>query len=199
MSNPTYANQGAVSTIADDALVMAVGSDGRDKPVSFANLMSAVKRGIQIGGGNLVKGTEEPATLNGSGTIIKTYTLAETLKWSELVGKSFTVAFDYEYSNVTTGSAFNQCRFVISIGLETAEKTVYKEAQLILKTSASGLSGKGRKWYSFEVPAGVTNTTSKINASIQVLSGNVTMSNIKIEEGNIATAWSPAYEDLRGG
>ena len=54
MSKTKKANEGVVAAIGDTDLVMVCASGGGLKPISFANLMAAVRGKIQIGGRNLL-------------------------------------------------------------------------------------------------------------------------------------------------
>ena len=57
MSDARKANEGVVSSIGDTDLVMCTAPNGGWRPISFANLMAAVRGAIQIGGRNLISNT----------------------------------------------------------------------------------------------------------------------------------------------
>ena len=199
MADAVKANQGAVSSLADTDLVMCVASGGSYRPVSYADLAKAIRASISIGGRNLLTGTAEGLALDGNGPVIKKYPFAESMDFGEWAGRSITISYDYAYENVSTGSIFSQSRFVISMTFELPSGKTYKEATVNLPFNSSGLSGRGHKTHTFVVPEGASNTEVQQSCSIQLPSGKARMWNIKIEEGNMPTAWTPAPEDIASG
>ena len=198
MSDVRKVTEGAVTSIADADLVMcSIG--GTYHPISFANLMAAVRGGIQIGGRNLLKGTYSAAVLNGQGTASKYYPYAQVISWPEWVGKYMTISFDYDCENVATGASAMSSRIVLSVSIEVSSKTLYYEAVVGIPLSSTNYSASGRKVFTFKVPEGASGTKTTQALNIQVLSGNVRVWNVKIEEGNMATAWTPAPEDIASG
>lgn len=198
MSDIKNIQSGAVTSIGDTDLVMcSIG--GTYHPISFANLMAAVRGGIQIGGRNLLKGTYSAAVLNGQGTASKYYPYAQVISWPEWVGKYMTISFDYDCENVATGASAMSSRIVLSVSIEVSSKTLYYEAVVGIPLSSTNYSASGRKVFTFKVPEGATGTKTTQALNIQVLSGNVRVWNVKIEEGNMATAWTPAPEDIASG
>ncbi|MDE6278303.1 MAG: hypothetical protein K2M06_09400 [Muribaculaceae bacterium] len=199
MADTVQANKGAVSSLADTDLVMCVASGGSYRPVSYADLAKAIRASIHIGGRNLLKGTAEGLALDGNGPVNKKYPFAESMDFGKWAGRSITVSYDYAYENASTGSIYSQSRFVISTAFDLASGKTYKEAVVNLPFNSSGISGGGHKTHTFVVPEGASNTEVQQSCSIQLASGKARMWNIKIEEGNMPTAWTPAPEDLASG
>ena len=170
--------QEAVLGVVDDKIIGAVRTE-----------VTTVVSEMEFGGRNYVLKSEGPQTAN------KTYNLSIPL--SEFAGESIALSFDYEYSNVSTGSDMRSYRF----GLETTVTNASGTTQYItvshdLPASSTGLSGKGRFSTVRTVPASAQSGGSTVSAFIQVLSGDVTISHIKIEKGTVSTDWTPAPEDL---
>ena len=170
--------QEAVLGVVDDKIIGAVHTE-----------VTTVVSEMEFGGRNYVLDSEGPQTAN------KNYNLSIPL--SEFAGESIALSFDYEYSNVSTGSDMRSYRF----GLETTVTNASGTTQYItvshnLPASSTGLSGKGRFSTVRTVPSSAQSGGSTVSAFIQVLSGDVTLSHIKIERGSVATDWTPAPEDL---
>lgn len=147
---------------------------------------------LQVGGRNLVKKSDEPITFDGSKYATKYYYLP--FAWNELSGKTITVSFDYEYNNVSTvaeGSIQGR-----RLGFEKPLNGSYYSVWIYLPYESTGLSGKGRKTGTITLPEITDDTTTSVPFYIQLKGGEASITNIKLEVGNVATAWSPAPEDM---
>lgn len=172
MADTIEAKANPLTSIADADLMMAH-INGAWHPISFANLMKAVRGGIQVGGRNLLKNSGSPVT--SSNYHIKDYELTEPLSVGEKVlitvwgslgsGKS-------HFQAIAGGgnSAYGTVDlYVDSEGKATGVLTVLQELPV-------------SKIFMYTRP--------------QSPAATCTISKIKLERGNIATDWSPAPEDF---
>ena len=143
---------------------------------------------MEIGGRNLILNSANVITSNSSVSLSKS---AEELK-----GKEVMLSFEYECINVSTGANDNQRRFGLEEPFKTSGSTTYRSCFVYLPASQTGINKKGRASNSFTIPENLTQNTSSFHAYIQVTGGTVKMWNFKLEEGNKATSWTPAPEDL---
>lgn len=147
---------------------------------------------LVIGGRNLMLNSDKAISFSGSGK--STVNIAEDL--SAYSGKYMTLGFDYEYSNVTTGDSFNKSRIGFEFTLKRNDgSTYYWGVFLNIPLNSKGISDKGRFTKTLLLPEGIKSTTYKA-VYAQILSGDVTISRYKLEQGNKATDWSPAPEDV---
>lgn len=171
--------QEAVLGVVDDKIIGAVHTE-----------VTTVVSEMEFGGRNYVLKSEGPQTAAN-----KTYNLSIPL--SEFAGESIALSFDYEYSNVSTGSEVRQFRFGLEVQVKDAgDTTNYITVSHDLPANSTGLSGKGRFSTVRTVPSSAQSGGSTVSAFIQVLSGTVEISHIKVEKGTVATDWTPAPEDL---
>ena len=147
--------------------------------------------GMSIGGRNYVLQSAGPFTAS-------TSTVRFSVPLSDFKGKKIIVSFDYEYENVTTGSTVRQCRFGVEPTVKnTSGSTVYYTTVYSLPANSSGLSGKGRYSHEWTVTDSAQDGSgTNMSVFMQIVSGTVKISNIKIEEGNKSTGWTPAPEDI---
>lgn len=193
MSDVKKAKDGAVSSIAGNDLVM-ICVNGKYHPISFDNLMAAVKGGIQIGGRNLVTGSA-----NGQGWsiapsdgvyAIKASTSSETFLYGPKlpieVGKTYVVSFMAK----ATGN-LSSCDIYLSSSYGGPNGSIYT------------IDSEWKRYYKV-IPVNVSNTlTGKFridnNGSTDGQPSTLWVKDIKVEEGNVPTAWSPAPEDIASG
>ena len=185
MSEVKQANQGTVTSIAGTDLVMChVG--GSYHPISFDNLMKAVRGGIQIGGRNLIKNSAEitiPKSANLSN--FKFLPLTIGVKKGDKITISCETIEILEGSNCSTFSA------------------------LIRKDAAHNWDGLGAEGSLSVQNKKVTLTVNQDydNPHLLLYSGpdsnssnrSVKFFNVKVERGNIASDWTPAPEDIASG
>lgn len=178
MSEVKNAGQGAVTSIADNDLVMCV-ANGSYHPISFENLMKAVRGGIQVGGRNLVRNSWISAQSD-------TYLVAQ-YPYAEIPepGETLIVTIWGQLGSGKTGfNVFNgggNGSFGSILTTKVADG-VHRGALKILQkvTNSNEL-----KVTVFSAPQSVTATC--------------TINRIKVERGNIATDWTPAPEDIASG
>ena len=183
MIDTVKANEGVVSTIGDTDLVMVCATGGGLRPISFANLMAAVRGRIQINGRNLL--------LNSSKEVSTHAYLVATYKFSDSVipqeGEVLTATI---WGNL----GVDRTKFVVylndgygvygSIHLSKVRDGVYQGSGLVKKTLSEGFD-KTPQIEVYQTPKEGTSTC--------------TIQCIKVSYDNIASSWSPAPEDLRGG
>lgn len=173
-------NQGAVTSIADTDLVMVTGAGGGYHPISFANLLAAVKGMIHIGGRNLVKNSGTPISSN-SGNIANYY-------YSDVpnVGDELIVTIWGQLGNGKTSfDAFNGAgdgTFGFTNLIKVSEGVYQGKFKVLKKVVNPG----DQRISVYTAPSSTTNAVSTINR-------------IKVERGNIGTDWTPAPEDIASG
>lgn len=183
MAETKQANQGAVASIADTDLVMVVAPGGGYHPISFADLMKAVRSGIQIGGRNYaVMNTAilQNASLDG-------YTLKQVVADTRSFSLNVTV-FDssgnqtalYNKSSITDG----RYKFTVNVPEGTAHLYLKHNGQ------SKDFGAKFVFPYSGQFVIGVT---------IKASSSLYELTDLMIERGNVSTDWTPAPEDIVSG
>ncbi len=137
---------------------------------------------LSIGGVNRALGTAEPVSITGTGVANQTksiYYMANSLFEDIGEGETFTISFDVEIDGDREGTLRIQ-------GTYPGYPTLY---------SSTSLSEMGSHVSS-------TNAQSRDTKRLAIRLDNVpetttiTISNLKLEKGNIATDWTPAPEDL---
>ncbi|MDE6553127.1 MAG: hypothetical protein K2K98_09255, partial [Muribaculaceae bacterium] len=192
MSETKKVKDGAVSTLAEADVVMCA-VNGVYHPISFANLMAAIKGNIQIGGRNLL--LSDLSGAGGGASVVNgkivlsndrdSYFYVKLSPTANLkVGETYTVSFDCE--GMKDGNAWymegvaNASVFVIKMknGRNKAS-FVMNERQLSSKAGYFMFDDGSRSF-----PNGFS---------------AVTLSNFKLERGNMATDYTPAPEDIASG
>ena len=192
MSKTKKANEGVVTAIGDVDLVMVSGANGSWRPISFANLMAAIRSGIQVGGRNLLSyrcnANQTASWSNGVVTLIKdgdTYFNIPLANPSLLkVGETYTISFDCE--GMKAGNTWimmgvqNSGQFSIPMKNGRCQATfVLNDKQFPAGTLVFGFDDGTRNF-----PYGFS---------------QVRLSRFKLERGNVATDWTPAPEDIASG
>ncbi len=192
MADVTKANEGMVSSIGDNDLVMCVASNGGYHPVSFANLAKLVRGSLHIGGRNLLSiPTNSNATVsvaNGVVTFLGNRDTYFNINYANpslmVVGETYTLSFDCE--GVIDGNAWylsgvaNANIFSILLKNGRCSATfVLNNTQFSAGSTAFGFDDTVRN-----LPNGFS---------------PVRLSNFKLERGNVATDWTPAPEDIASG
>lgn len=170
------AHEGVVTSIADTDLVMVVGPNGGLHPISFENLMKAVRGEIQIGGRNLLKNTAD-FKCQTSATSWMTGMLS--IPKEKLVGRVLTFSCKYRKTGSPSGNA--------SIGTIVSDS--WWDMATINTESAPAAGTLVKTFYS------VTERFAPHASSQQ----GFELYDFKLEEGNMATAWTPAPEDIASG
>ena len=195
MSKAKKANEGVVTAIGDADLVMVSGANGSWHPISFANLMAAVRNRIQIGGRNLLKrsynggtGWNKAAT-NGVFEITATTSSETFLNGPKIpleIGKTYTVSLTAKAtSNMQSMDVWLSATTngVMKSSIKVSEEWKHYSYSIVIK-EIHAIAGSFR----------IDN-----NGSSNGQAATLWVKDIKVEEGNIATAWSPAPEDVASG
>lgn len=164
------------ATAEGDAKVMLLSANGGFQPVTLDTLVSLVKGNIQIGGRNLLKGTAEP------------FSNPYPTGWSyqcvtpTVAGKTYMLSFDIDWSK-DVALPYMEIYFDTKVGGAIANRDMLSPKPTV----------RGHHEILF--------TPTKENTLFAIYTNNadadIRLSNVKLEEGNIATAWSPAFEDYQ--
>ena len=193
MVDTVKANEGVVSTIGDTDLVMVCATGGGLKPISFANLMAAVRGEIQIGGRNLLSMPKDTSNArvsisNGVVTMIANADTYFNIPYANpdlmVVGETYTLSFDCEGMKEGNRWTMNGAQGSSQFNIEL--KNGHCAATFVLndKQFKEGST-------SFGFDDGVRSFPNGFSP--------VKLSNFKLERGNIATDWTPAPEDIASG
>jgi hypothetical protein len=135
---------------------------------------------IQVGGRNLALGTDTAVTATGTGSTNQT-TSMYSVDFSKVANKQVTLSFDV-ISSVTSGTFTLQWNASpwgsLCVGNPTVSTT--------------------KTHYSFTSTQPSSGSPTALNIRLDNVTGTVTISNLKLEQGNKATDWSPAPEDVQG-
>ena len=170
-------------TAAKDAITQSV-SNTYETKTNVQNKINA----IQIGGRNLIKNSNK--RLNG-----KTPTniqLGGVVDYQKLKGKTVTLSMDINVSGMTNVSGqSNRVGFELSM-THTDDTTTY----IGIWHYVSDGNYNGRKTKTFTVPNKDIKSFGYSGLYIQCNAASCDMGNVKLEEGNKATSWTPAPEDM---
>lgn len=189
MSKAKNLNEGIVTSLADTDLVVAADNGGSLRPISVTNLMQLIRDNIKVGGRNLltnyITSGNNNANINGNSITIcanKDFYFSIKLASEIVVGETYTVSFDVKGLQVgdswVMGGAQGANQFLIKM------KNGRNHATFVLNGSQHS-----NTFFAFD------------DAERNFPNGfhEVTLSNFKLERGNVPTDWSPAPEDLSGG
>lgn len=149
-----------------------------------------VKPNVPYYGRNLLTGTANKTVTgqNTYGRISNENDYGTISVFKGLEGQDATVSFDYEYSGFVAGSDKNRLGW--EIGIVTGS-TSWISAWYTPEND----SGSGRTSTTFVVPENITGVDEGFGYIQFSNSGTGTLSNFKLEKGNVATPWSPAPSD----
>ena len=184
MVDTVKANEGVVSSIGDTDLVMVCASGGSLKPISFENLMKAVRGEIKIGGRNyaaLSTATMMNATVEGS--VLK-QVVADTRASFQL---QVTV---FDSANKQT-ALYNKTipqdgRYFVSVNVPDGTAILYVKHN----GQARDFGARFAFPYSGQFLIGLT---------IKASSSLYEISDIMVERADVASDWTPAPEDIASG
>lgn len=138
---------------------------------------------IQIGSRNLLIGTETPFTMTGNNTVNQTNSMYHLFNNAvrSLPSGTYVIVCDV-VGTVAGGSALIQWN-----------DTPYNIQLPRINISTTGHHVN----HKFTLTANSSQVATGIGLSLDNVTGKVTVSHMKLEYGNKATAWSPAPEDLK--
>lgn len=193
MSLTKNAKDNPVTSISDADLVMCA-VNGVYHPISFSNLMAAVRGGIQIGGRNYLKSSFSTPSSGHTGTVdgkiaitgagdIYFYVFAAT-DLTHLIGETLTLSLTCE--GLPNGATL---RF--GIGGSGINVMTLQNGRCSVTFVGSAVTCPAKNG-----PIIIDDQANTLQASSLV---NIRLSNFKLERGNIATDWTPAPEDIASG
>ena len=187
MSNPTKINSGIVSTLAATDLILGVDPGGATlKPITLDNLLAIVRSNLQIGGRNLVKGSDKPMNQESS------------------PGYAFA---DGVHSLSMPSGGMGICKRIGSfpIGVYTVSVDLKADSPMTVRWYVGNNEASAKHFNVTTEWKRYTATLIPTVEALQVRLVGATLGikyyarNIKIERGNVATDWTPAPEDLGWG
>ncbi|WP_304961389.1 interleukin-like EMT inducer domain-containing protein [uncultured Duncaniella sp.] len=181
---------------SDKSMTLRCTSGGVHDEVTIAKVSSGAKGSNFTE--NLLYGSNTSLNGNGRLELFSSKTLGQIG-----VGKKITVSFDYEYSDVTTGSTFNTYRMGMEIHLKAdTGGDIWLGAWKVLPMNSSGLSEKGRFSRVLVIPENLSESSLNVETFafyIQLAGGECTISNFKMEEGdNPSPVWTPNSAEMLG-
>lgn len=189
------ANQGAKTSLADQDLVMCVGTNGTYGPITVANLAKIIRESMQIGGRNLLTGSRSgagwnPTPVDGVYERSTSGSAEVTIMGPAIpeleTGKTYTVSF---YAKATSNM---------------------KDMDVWLSAIEGGVSKTNLKvtteWKRYELTYTIA-VGKKLGARFRIdnngssdgKTATLWVKDIKVEEGNVSSAWSPAIDDIASG
>lgn len=184
---------------SDKSMTLRCTSGGVHDEVTIAKVSSGAKgaNGSNFTE-NLLYGSNTSLNGNGRLRLFSSKTLGQIG-----AGKKITVSFDYEYSDVTTGSTFDTYRMGMEIQLKAdTGGDIWLGAWKVLPMNSSGLSEKGRFSRVLVIPENLSESSLNVetfNFHIQLAGGECTISNFKMEEGdNPSPVWTPNSAEMLG-
>lgn len=168
--------------------------NGRACVVNGTPVDKVFSNGRQVYGRNLLTGTGSH-TFTGTGPFVYDRMSNETDNdlltiFKGLEGQIVTISVDYKYSGFTAGSGRNQIGWEIQINADSV-------SWLGPWYYPTNSSGSGRISLTFVVPKNITSIGEGNAYIIFPGSGTGTLSHLKLEEGSVATPWTPAPEDVQ--
>lgn len=154
---------------------------------------------INVGGRNLLLDTGRSFTGVGDGSVGGTfnlqggmYFLAGGKKVSDLYNQygssgSITLSFDWVASGSNISGSF--------VPQWTEDPWVFFLDSTVISPSSTNISGHFKTTVSLNISGYSTGVANAIRFRQYNLQGNITISNLKLEAGNVATDWTPAPED----
>lgn len=143
---------------------------------------------LTIGGRNLLKDTKTPKQITGTNTTNQGGNIYELVpnSWASLEAGQYMLSVDVKYEGVISGTIIFQrdnspWGFTPSAGIDCTKS--FSDA----KRSAH---------FDFLIDNAYDGASRKLAARLDNVQGTVTFSNVKLERGTKATAWSPAPEDM---
>lgn len=207
-----------VSSVASNASLVAssatsnvssVASSAVSEVTSAASNVSSVAasvvdklNNISVGGRNYILNSKR--ALVGSGNLYDIGWVYSSMPISAFSNKKITVSVQVDYDNVTSLDGASRIGFAVSANQKNADGTSVNKDIDVWRFPSVGDSFHGRIYSTFDLSN--INLESKYASNqnlwqngmlIQGVTGtNVSISNPKIEIGNIATDWTPAPEDV---
>lgn len=144
--------------------------------------------GLTIGGRNVLKDTKTPKQVTGTNTTNQGANIYELVpnSWASLEAGQYMLSVDVKYEGVISGVIFFQ-RDNKPWGFTPAAS---------IDCTKSFSDSKRSAHFEFLIDNAYDGASRRLTARLDNVQGTVTFSNVKLERGTKATAWSPAPEDM---
>lgn len=143
---------------------------------------------LTIGGRNMLKGTKVSKQLvgdNGTNQCMNLYMLS-AYSWAHLEAGQYMLSVDMKYEGTISGT--------ISFARNGTPWGFSPNASI--KCAEHFTDAKRTAHFEFPIKNAYDGASNQITAQLDNVRGTVTFSNVKLERGTKATAWSPAPEDM---
>lgn len=143
---------------------------------------------LTIGGRNMLKGTKVSKQLvgdNGTNQCMNLYMLS-AYSWAHLEAGQYMLSVDMKYEGTISGT--------ISFARNGTPWGFSPNASI--KCAEHFTDAKRTAHFEFPIKNAYDGASNQITARLDNVRGTVTFSNVKLERGTKATAWSPAPEDM---
>ena len=162
--------------------------DGFRQTVSETYATKDAIDNLAIGGRNLIKDTKNHKRVTGTNTTNQSrniYALVPN-SWASLEAGQYTLSVDVKYEGAISGAIMFQ-RAVSPWGFTP---------EAVIDCTKSFSDAKRRAHFEFLIDNACAGASNALTVRLDYVKGTVTFSNVKLERGTKATAWSPAPEDM---
>lgn len=180
--------QTGIQEAKDKAFEVEQTLDGFRQTVSESYTTKDEFNNLTIGGRNLLKDTKTAKRITGGNAPNQTPNIYELVpySWAHLEAGQYILSVDVKYEGVISGTIMFQrdgspWGFTPSAAIDCAK---------------SFSDAKRTAHFEFPINNAYDGASRKLVARFDNVQGTVTFSNVKLERGTKATAWSPAPEDM---
>ena len=143
---------------------------------------------LTIGGRNVLKDTKTTKQVAGTNTTNQTRDIYELVpySWAHLEAGQYMLSVDMKYEGTISGT----------IGFMRNGSPWGFSPNALIKCTEHFTDAKRTAHFEFPIKNAYDGASRKLTARLDNVQGTVTFSNVKLERGTKATAWSPAPEDM---
>ena len=143
---------------------------------------------LTIGGRNLLKDTKTTKQVTGTNTTNQTRDIYELVpySWAHLEAGQYMLSVDMKYEGTISGT----------IGFMRNAAPWGFSPNALIKCAEHFTDDKRTAHFEFPIKNAYDGASRKLAVRFDNVQGTVTFSNVKLERGTKATAWSPAPEDM---
>lgn len=143
---------------------------------------------LTIGGRNLLKDTKTTKQVTGTNTTNQTRDIYELVpySWAHLEAGQYMLSVDMKYEGTISGT----------IGFMRNGAPWGFSPNALIRCAEHFTDAKRTAHFEFPIKNAYDGASRKLTARLDNVQGTVTFSNVKLERGTKATAWSPAPEDM---
>lgn len=180
--------QTGVKEAKDKAFEVEQTLDGFRQTVTESYLTKGEFDNLTIGGRNLLKDTKTAKRITGGNATNQTPNIYELVpySWAHLEAGQYILSVDVKYEGVISGTIMFQ-RDNSPWGFTPSA---------VIDCAKSFSDAKRTAHFEFPINNAYDGASRKLVARFDNVQGTVTFSNVKLERGTKATAWSPAPEDM---